>query len=52
MPQQGKLVPMSSTTQVQHQLQYETLEETIQPAARMLFPVDPEEKINVISVSK
>jgi len=43
MPQRGTLVLMPSTAQVQHQLQYGTLEETFQPTACMLFPVDPEE---------
>ena len=52
MPQKGKLVLMPSTAQVQHQLQYGTLEETIQPTVYMLFPVDPEEQITVTVVPK
>jgi len=52
MPQKGKLVLMPSTTQVQHRLQYGTLEETFQPTVYMSFPVDPEEQITVIVVTK
>lgn len=45
MPQQDKPIQMPSTTQVQHQLQYGTLGETIPSREYMLCPVNPGEGI-------